>query len=619
LKLLNAGLVLLLHGCLPMAAGEEKPATKIVPLPEMRVQGMPPLGRLPDSSGRVVIDPLATPAAADAADYVEATPGAAVVRNGALTGIVQLRGMHNERVKILLDGMTLTPACPNHMDPPLHYVAPSDPRSLTVMAGITPVSLGGDSLAGSVVLESPDPLFANDPSGTALGEVGLRLESGNRGLGFDGRAAAASPTADDAYRLRGRYTAELGWGRLRVSGFGHAIDHLMDNYSLRPAGPMRMFSPAESRDFGGAVEVVLPRGDHELGLGLDLHGVRFDAYQENAVTHARQDSLNDNRRDRLGAYAEWSSEWTSKWETQLGLRVDGVFSDAADVEQSFPPASADRLAFNSREHQREDVNLDGTALVRYRLTSVWAVEAGYARKNRAPSLLERYLWTPLSASAGQADGRSYLGDLDLDPESSDQVGLTVAARWTNATVRITPFYQWVQDYIQGTPISRLDAQGRPVLQFQNQGRVELYGVDAEANYDIRRWLGILGLLSYVRGRNLSTDDNLYRVAPLRGAVALEHRWSLYTGTLEVVLADDQTHVSRYNAEPPTPGYALLNLRTRFQVHPHLELALALENVFDEVYSDHLGGINRVNAGDVAVGQRLPGMGRSLIAQLRARF
>jgi iron complex outermembrane receptor protein len=48
------------------------------------------------------------------------------VRNGDLTGIVQLRGLFNGRVCVDIDGMQITPACPNHMDPPLHYSAPSE-------------------------------------------------------------------------------------------------------------------------------------------------------------------------------------------------------------------------------------------------------------------------------------------------------------------------------------------------------------------------------------------------------------------------------------------------------------------------------------------------------------
>jgi len=657
-----------------------------VALPAMRIIGTAPRSVLPLSKHEIRPEPAQAVTLRDGADLVADSPGAAVVRNGPLTGIVQLRGLQNERVKILVDGMTLTPACPNHMDPPLHYVAPSSLDSLTVLAGITPVSLGGDSLAGTVLVQSPAPRFATNQASVSYADAGVRYETGNRGLGFDGQVGAADQQAsalyqgswadaedyrfrdgtvratghttqqhtirlgaqtqpgiltlevgygqtrdagtpalpmdmieDDSWRVRAAHTAELDWGRWEARGYYHAIDHLMDNFSLRPAGMMRMFSPAESRDFGGGLATEFPWADHQLGAGLDFHGLRFNAYQENVANGLRQDSLPDLSRDRVGGYLEWTSAWHPRWETQVGVRADGVFSDADDVRQAFPPSAADQAAFNAREHQEDDLNLDATVLARFHATSHFSLEAGFARKNRAPSPLERYLWTPLSASAGQADGRRYLGNLDLSSETSHQVGLTLMGHTTNGLVRVTPFYQWVGDYIQGTPIARTTPEGLPVLQFQNQDRVELYGVDLETRYDPLRSLGFRGTLSYVRGRNLSTGDNLYRIAPLRGTVSLEHRWGIYQGILQVVMADDQTEVSRYNNEPTTPGYALLNLRIQLAVHRHLELALALENVFDELYTDHLGGINRVAESDVGLGQRIPGRGRSLVTMVRGRF
>jgi iron complex outermembrane recepter protein len=109
------------------------------------------VGREIPPTGVTIIAP--TPglqlAASDTASLLEDVPGAAVVRNGPLTGIVQLRGLSDDHVGVLVNGMQITPACPNHMDPPLLYIAPSQLHSLTVVPGITSVSLGGDNIGGS--------------------------------------------------------------------------------------------------------------------------------------------------------------------------------------------------------------------------------------------------------------------------------------------------------------------------------------------------------------------------------------------------------------------------------------------------------------------------------------
>ncbi|OYV37669.1 MAG: hypothetical protein B7Z83_04585, partial [Thiomonas sp. 20-64-5] len=80
----------------------------------------------------------------DTASLLNQVAGAAVVRNGALTGIAELRGLMGDNVNVQVNGMTITPACPNHMDPPLHYITPQTLGTLTVYPGIAPVSVGGD-------------------------------------------------------------------------------------------------------------------------------------------------------------------------------------------------------------------------------------------------------------------------------------------------------------------------------------------------------------------------------------------------------------------------------------------------------------------------------------------
>lgn len=676
---------------LPAAPTPEAPTLEFepsnpIPLPTVVVYGHNWRSHTPLSAEILNPRRIESLRARDTAELLLAVPGAAVVRNGTQTGIPQLHGLWGDRVRVSVDGMNITPACPNHMDPPLHYAAPSSVASLLVMAGITPVSQGGDSLGGTVALESPPPRFSTNDSLLYYGDLGTRVSTADDGLTLSGAAGLASrhlsvgyegssATARDyrypdgivrdtgfdmqqhsvqlgANTKPGLLDLDLGWGRTRDAGtpalpmdmirddsfraglgyrgalpignlegrlYYHEIDHLMDNYTLRPARGPRMFSPATSDDFGLRIGWDDLVQDHLLGIGLESFFNRFEAYQQNATTGMQQDTFRDVSRDRVGAYAEWLGFLESPWQPQLGLRADMVFADAADVERSFAPAAADRAFFNARDHQQDEVNLDVTATLRHIPNRYSTYELGFARKNRAPNIVEWFLWTPLSASAGQADGRSYLGNLDLDSETSHQVAFTADYHGTNWQVKISPYYNHVTDFIQGTPLPRLDANQQPVLQYQNVDDVQLYGVDASAAWDVTRQVTLRGTLSYVRGRNLDTDDNLYRIAPLRGTVAADLHWGISLTTIEVVLADRQDQVAQYNDEPPSPAYALLNLRTRLRLNRRLDLELGLHNAFDTNYADHLGGINRVSDSDVAVGQRTPGIGRSLHVSLSARL
>ena len=95
-----------------------------------------------------------------ASELLADAPGVSLRDNGGLAGIPILHGLDDDRVKIVTNGMTISPSCPNHMNPPLSYIDPSNMAQVNVMAGITPVSMGGDSIGGTIAVDSPQPVFA---------------------------------------------------------------------------------------------------------------------------------------------------------------------------------------------------------------------------------------------------------------------------------------------------------------------------------------------------------------------------------------------------------------------------------------------------------------------------
>ncbi|GLX78841.1 ligand-gated channel [Thalassotalea insulae] len=88
----------------------------------------------------------------DLANWLMSVPGANVNGNGPITGIAQYRGLYGDRIATTLDGHPVIGAGPNAMDTPLSYSTPLIVDSMTVYRGITPVSAGVDTLAGSVAV-----------------------------------------------------------------------------------------------------------------------------------------------------------------------------------------------------------------------------------------------------------------------------------------------------------------------------------------------------------------------------------------------------------------------------------------------------------------------------------
>ena len=250
-------------------------------------------------------------------------------------------------------------------------------------------------------------------------------------------------------------------------------------------------------------------------------------------------------------------------------------------------------------------------------------EAGH--KTRSPSYQERYLWLPLQATNGLADGNNYVGDINLDAEKAYEVGLGL--NWATGRFYLEPraFYRYVDDYIQGVPatdpvvIAVSTAGGDPTpLQFANVD-AKLYGADAAWGATLNNNWRLDGIVSYVRGKRDDINDNLYRIAPLNGRATLTYRRSAWWTALEGVAYAKQDEVSETNNEQKTDAYQLLNLRGGMDIGRGLSLAAGVENILDSTARDHLAGINRVTDSDVAVGERLPSPGRSFFASLQYRY
>src|SRR5690606_21949333 len=79
---------------------------------------------------------------------------------GGISSLPIIRGMADDRVNVKIDGAQITSSCPNHMNPALSYLDPEKVTSIEVLAGITPVSHGGDSLGGSIVVKTKELEFA---------------------------------------------------------------------------------------------------------------------------------------------------------------------------------------------------------------------------------------------------------------------------------------------------------------------------------------------------------------------------------------------------------------------------------------------------------------------------
>jgi len=128
----------------------------------------------------------------DTASLLKDVPGVTLATGGGVSSLPIIHGLGDDRLTISVDGMLLTSACANHMNPPLSYIAPSNVSSIVVKSGVSPVSYGGDNIGGTILVASDQPVFAKpgeDVKTSGSASTYYRSINQSTGAAFSGAVA----------------------------------------------------------------------------------------------------------------------------------------------------------------------------------------------------------------------------------------------------------------------------------------------------------------------------------------------------------------------------------------------------------------------------------------------
>ena len=708
----------------------------------------------------------------DAAALLRDVPGVSLYGAGGVSSLPVIHGLADDRLRITVDGMDFIASCPNHMNPPMSYLDPTNVAKIKVFAGITPVSVGGDSIGGTIVAETAAPQFAAPGQGTlAKGEIGAFFHSNNNARGGNlsatlatenisvtytgalakadnykaggdfkrwtstgrightlaldevGSTAYESRTHTLGFAVRGgnhlveakfgyqdvpyqlypnqrmdmldneqkrinlRYLGQYDWGMFEARAYHEQVDHFMDfgadkrfwygngapptgsggsnaenGFPCSPVGTstcaagMPMYSASKTTGVNLKADVDLGANDLLRVGALYQHYTLHDWWPASGggMMPGTFENINDGKRDRLGAFAEWERRIGKQWTTLVGARYERVETDAGIVRGYNPSTNGsapmwnnqqiDAAAYNSRDRNRVDNNVDLTALARYTPNNMTDVEFGLARKVRSPNLYERYTWSTWGMAALMnnfvGDGNGYVGNMDLKPEKAYTASFTFDWHATDRSweLKATPYYTHVDDYIDAVRCNNSTTCASPnatannrfvTLQYANQS-ARLYGLDLSGRMPLAKTglgeFGLRGLMNYTKGENRDTGGNLYNIMPLNGKVALTHQYGSWSNAVELVGVAGKNDTSSVRNEVHTAGYSLTHLRTSY-TWKNVRVDFGVENLFDRFYYLPLGGaytgqgttMSATGTYSPAYGIAVPGMGRSIYAGVNVKF
>jgi outer membrane receptor protein involved in Fe transport len=343
-----------------------------------------------------------------------------------------------------------------------------------------------------------------------------------------------------------------------------------------------------------------------------------------------------------GIFLEANVPWGKRFNIRTGVRTDWAEANSSprEVTGTIPlffnqppgPFGSFTTSFNPIIFSTQPFNNDlrneyflWSAFIdaSYKIDEHWTVAGQFAYAMRPPTPTELYATGPFIDVLQQGLNRLY-GDPHLSPEKVYQLGFDIRGNYSFLRAGVSGFYAWIHDYITYDANALGTSTAGPISQviFTNTDLATLAGGEVFLDVDVTDWLAAFANLTYVQGwdrthidfrrapdlvssRRTIPQEPLPSIPPLEGRVGLRvhqatsanHRQPRWSVESYVRLVDHQHYVATSLGEQPTPGFAVWDLRSYWQVldpkghpsprNPGLLLTAGVENIGNKFYREHL--------------------------------
>lgn len=413
----------------------------------------------------------------------------------------------------------------------------------------------------------------------------------------DGKAAYADRAMDGVrfardnvgFRFSKRHVSAL-IAKLEAQAYRNYIDHVMDNYSLRPVSGMRMVSNPDRTTSGARVAATLRVTEaSQLVVGADLqeneHTLRTT---QNQLAQPYQDKprAEDANFRNAGIFGELTHVLGEGDRIVTGLRADRwQAQDRRAVVALLPNPSAGQT--------RNDTLGSGFARVEHELgRTPMTVYAGVGHSERFPDYWE------LIAKESAASVSAF----DTRPEKTNQ--LDVGAIYDSAAlhVEVSGFYGKVNDFIQIQ--SRVTKGARTGIAITRNIDATTWGGEVGATYAVNKVWKLDGSLAWARGSNDTDDTPLAQMPALETRIGLRYdkdAWSFGT-LLRLVAEQNRFDLNKGNIVGQdlgrAPGFGVFSVNGGWKPKKGMLVSAGIDNLFDKTYAENLSKAGAMVAGYV---------------------
>jgi iron complex outermembrane receptor protein len=501
-------------------------------------------------------------------------------------------------------------------------------------------------------------------------------------------------TGNQQQRYNLQYWGGYDWGKLEAQAYFEQLNHQMN------------FGPNKQYDYGNNT-TGMPMNTNSNTAGVkvkgDIHlseasllrtGAEWQRYYLNDYWPSSGtagmmqpytfQNINGGLQQAASVFGEWAQRLTQGLKSELGVRYSLINSSTGNVhgyQPGFAPSSFnaqpgqgpwagtgyvmphsgtcgagnpcneinEAAAFNNGSRSATFNDIDIVLTTSYQHSDRQDMQLGLARQVRAPNLYELYTWSAWNMAAIMnntvGDGNGYFGNPNLKPETAYTASAVydLHTEERDYTVKASPFYSYVENYIDAVQWSGNSVIGAPnitllpnqfvTMRYVNQN-ANLAGIDLDgqmplAKTDFGRF-SAQGLFNWTYGKNLVTGYGLYNVMPVNGKLNFSHQFGGWDNQLQfIAVANKNNFLSVERNEIATPGYFLTNLKASYS-WSKVRVDAGINNLFNTFYYQPLGGaylgqgrtmsMNPSAAqGGPQWGTAVPGMGISYYTAFNYKF
>ena len=252
-------------------------------------------------------------------------------------------------------------------------------------------------------------------------------------------------------------------------------------------------------------------------------------------------------------------------------------------------------------HKIESQRLIKKLSALYKLDDTYSVYAAYGEGFKMPT--SQQLFISSSSVIGTTGFVTVIPNPDLKPESVSNYEAGLRGEFERGFFSVNGFYSQYENFIRGLQPVAGEANK---YTSDNVDRVELWGIEASAEYEVLDNVFLTGALTYTKG--VQQVDSTSAETPFDGAVPLTVvagvRYELPEHGLELELigtfADGVAERSDPNAFKPE-GYAVFDAYAKWTPKENIELSAGIQNIFDVKYFPNTltGYANTPNDANVA--------------------